>query len=86
MAYSQNTVFCTLWCKRGHFQTPEYADKFEKVEKLKDLSITFNTYIDSLRVIFLDGVEDPKDYEAMDKTSSGDEYFFAGDGLSKNGS
>ena len=72
--------------KRKAAEQPEkYADKFAQVEKLKDLSLTFNTFIDSLSATFLDGVEDPKDYESMDKTSSVDEYFFVGDGLTKKG-
>jgi len=66
-------------------QPDKYADKFAQVERLKDLSLTFNTYIDSLSAKFLEGVDDPKDYESMDKTSSVDEYFFVGDGLTKKG-
>jgi len=66
-------------------QPDKYADKFAQVEQVKKLTNTFNAHIDSLSVIFLDGVKDPKDYEAMDKTSSVDEYFFAGDGLSEDG-
>jgi len=72
--------------KRKAVEQPEkYADKFAQVERLKDLSLTFNTYIDSLNAKFLDGVDDPKDYESMDKTSSVDEYFFVGDGLTQKG-
>ena len=66
-------------------QPDKYADKFAKVEKIKNLSETFNVYIDSLSAKFLDGVKDVKDYESMDKTSNVDEYFFVGDRLTKKG-
>jgi len=66
-------------------QPDKYASKFVQVEKIKDLTITFNTHIDSLRATFLKGVKDTKDYESMDKTSAVDEYFFVGDGFTKKG-
>ncbi|RXP54123.1 gliding motility protein GldM [Lutibacter sp. HS1-25] len=66
-------------------QPDKYADKFLQVEKLKDLSVDFTTYLDSLKVTFLEGVDDAKDYESMDKTSTVDEYFFIGDKITKNG-
>jgi gliding motility-associated protein GldM len=66
-------------------QPDKYADKFQKVEKLKDLSYTFENYLDSLTVIFSKGVDDIKDYESLDKTNVVDEYFFVGDKITKNG-
>jgi len=66
-------------------QPDKYADHFAKVKQVKDLTNTFETYLESLQTKFLKGVEDPTDYEAMDKTSTVDEYFFVGDKLTKNG-
>ena len=66
-------------------QPEKYAAKFEQVEKIKNLTVTFTTYLNSLEGTFLKGVEDPKDYESMDKTATVDEYFFVGDKLTKKG-
>lgn len=66
-------------------QPEKYGALFEKVEKVKDLSVDFTSYIDSLEVTFLKDVEDPTDYESMDKTATVDEYLFLGDGYTKAG-
>lgn len=66
-------------------QPEKYGAIFEKVEKVKVLSVNFTTYIDSLEVKFLEDVEDPTDYESMDKTATVDEFLFLGDGYTKAG-
>lgn len=66
-------------------QPEKYGALFEKVEKVKVLSVTFTSYIDSLKTTFLKDVDDPTEYEEMDKTSTVDEYLFLGDGYTKKG-
>ena len=50
-----------------------------RTEQIKDLTVNFNGYLEGLKTIFLKDVEDPKDYESMDKTGTVDEYLFLGD-------
>lgn len=84
--FTQNNVLKYEDLKLKAVEQPEkYAPLFAEVEDVKGLSLRFTTYLDSLRTYFLKDVEDPKDYETMDKTSTVDEYFFLGDGLTKNG-
>ena len=66
-------------------QPEKYEPLFAQVNQVKDISLKFTTYLDSLRAKFLNGVEDPTDYETMDKTSTVDEYFFIGDKITPKG-
>lgn len=66
-------------------QPEKYESLFNKAEKVKVLAVNFNVYLDSLKTTFLNTVEDPTDYEAMDQTAPVDEYFFIGDKYTKHG-
>ena len=66
-------------------QPEKYAEIFQKAEKIKDLTLSFNIYLENLKTIFLKDVENPTDYESMDKTSTVDEYLFLGDRFTKEG-
>ena len=66
-------------------QPEKYGDIFKRTEQIKDLTVNFNGYLEGLKTIFLKDVEDPKDYESMDKTGTVDEYLFLGDKYTKEG-
>ena len=84
--FEQNNINQFLNLQQKALEQPDkYGAHFAKVEKIKDLSIKFDTTIDSLNAIFSRGVEDPTNYESMDKTSTVDEYFFVGDKYTKEG-
>lgn len=71
--------------RKAEEQPEKYGDELEKVERAGIAARNFDTYIESLKATFLKGVDDPTDYEGMDKTSTVDEYFFVGDGFTKAG-
>lgn len=56
-----------------------------KADRIKIISQDFYVYLDTLKSKVLQGYEDKKDYQSMDKTDFIDEYFFVGDGISPNG-
>lgn len=84
--FEENNINKYLNLQQKAKEQPEkYGEHFAKVEEIKDLTTKFSTHIDSLKAFFLIDVEDPEDYEAMDKTHTVDEYFFKGDGYTKAG-
>jgi gliding motility-associated protein GldM len=84
--FEQNNVNQYLNLQQKAIEQPDkYGAHFAKVEKIKDLTLKFNATIDSLKGTFLKDIEDPTDYEAMDKTSTVDEYFFVGDKFTNAG-
>jgi gliding motility-associated protein GldM len=66
-------------------QKEKFKPLKDKADKIKLLSTDFSIYLDTLKAKIIKGLEDVKDYEAMDKTDFLDEYFFAGDKLSLEG-
>ena len=79
-----NNTFENLKGKASE-QPEKYAEIFQKAEKIKDLTLSFNIYLENLKTTFLKDVENPTDYESMDKTSTVDEYLFLGDRFTKEG-
>lgn len=60
-------------------QKDKYGDEKLKADKIKELSEQYFTYIENLKNEMKATVEDPKDYETMDKTKYLDDNFFKGD-------
>ena len=60
-------------------QKEKYADEQVKADKIKTLSNDYYNYIDSLKSKMKATVEDPTDYETMDKGKFLDDHFFKGD-------
>lgn len=54
-------------------------------KKIKDLSQEYYDYLENLKRKMIEGLEDPHEYEIMDKTDFLDQRFFQGDNLSKDG-
>ncbi|MHA7941958.1 type IX secretion system motor protein PorM/GldM [Formosa sp. 3Alg 14/1] len=67
----------------------EQPEKFKslkiKAGEVKNLVTDFNAYLADLKTKMLAKTDDPKDYEAMDKTDFLDNYFFKGDGYKPEG-
>ncbi|QLG45829.1 type IX secretion system motor protein PorM/GldM [Costertonia aggregata] len=67
----------------------ENATKYEKVykdaNKIKSLSQDYYDYLEGLKKEMLKGVEDPTDYQVMDKSDYLDQKFFQGDNLTAGG-
>jgi gliding motility-associated protein GldM len=66
-------------------QPEKYNSLFTKAKKVDELSKNFNDFIEDKKSLFLIDQDDKEDYESMDKTSIVDEYFFLGDGYTKEG-
>ena len=60
-------------------QSDKYADENEKAQKIKKLSADFYNYLEGLKDEMKASVDDPTDYETMDKGTFLDDKFFKGD-------
>ncbi len=66
--------------------TPDqYGELYNKAKEIKTLSEEYYTYLEELKREMVKDVEDPTDYQVMDKTDFLDQRFFQGDNLSKAG-
>ena len=66
--------------------TPEqYGELYNKAKEIKSLSEEYYNYLESIKQEMIKGVEDPTDYQVMDKTDFLDQRFFQGDNLGKDG-
>ncbi|MGB5170590.1 gliding motility protein GldM [Eudoraea sp.] len=67
----------------------ENAEKFgpllEDAKKIKSISQSYYDYLEELKVNMLSEIEDPKDYQVMDKSDYLDQKFFQGDNLAPEG-
>lgn len=67
----------------------EQKEKYEplklKAENIRSLSSDLHNHIESIKSKMTENIADKRDYEVMDQTAFLDEYFFDGDGYSKNG-
>ena len=67
-------------------QKEKYADEKAKADKIKKLSNDYYNYIENLKEEMKATVDDPTDYETMDKGTFLDDLFFKGDdGVYKEG-
>lgn len=66
-------------------QPEKYASLYETAKKVDGLSKTFSDYLESKKALFLEGQEDLKNYEAMDKNDFINEHFFNGDKYTPEG-
>ena len=60
-------------------QKEKYSDESEKANKIQQLSSDYFNYIEGLKNEMKATVDDPKDYETMDKGKFLDDNFFKGD-------
>jgi gliding motility-associated protein GldM len=60
-------------------QKEKYADEKEKADKIKKLSAGYFDYIENIKTEMKATVDDPTDYESMDKGTFLDDKFFKGD-------
>lgn len=63
----------------------KYAEDFKKGQKVQQLSQEYYEYLETLKNKMLKGVEDPTDYQVMDKSDYLDQKFFGGDNLGEGG-
>ncbi|NLP58001.1 gliding motility protein GldM [Lutibacter sp. B1] len=75
----KNTATLENLATKASEQPEKYKPLYDTASKVNELSKNFNDYLESKKTFFLEGQEDVKDYEAMDKTGIVDEHFFEGD-------
>ena len=66
-------------------QPEKYQSLYATATKVNEMSKAFSDYLDAKSAFFLKEEEDPKKYEAMDKTDLVDNHFFKGDTFTKEG-
>ncbi len=66
-------------------QPDKYKEHYTKAVEVNKLSKEFIDYLKTKKELFLKDEEDPKNYEEMDKSGTVDQYFFTGDGYTKEG-
>jgi len=66
-------------------QPEKYVELKAKADKINQLSQTFNDYVATLKSELLSDVEDPEEYESMDKADKLDNMFFASGRVSPKG-
>ena len=84
-ATERNTAFIASLEQKAVDQKEKYEPLKEKAVQIKQLATTFNGYLEDLKSKMSSTVDDPTDYEIMDKGDYLDENFFKGDKLKPAG-
>ncbi|QWX83116.1 gliding motility protein GldM [Cellulophaga sp. HaHaR_3_176] len=63
----------------------KYAEDYKKAQKVQTLSQEYYDYLEGLKKEMTKDVEDPKDYQVMDKSDYLDQKFFNGETLAEGG-
>ncbi|MEM7380512.1 MAG: gliding motility protein GldM, partial [Bacteroidota bacterium] len=84
-ATESNTAFlASLETKAGE-DAAKYAKLHEDAKKIKQLSSDYYNYLENLKKEMVKEIEDPKDYQVMDKSDYLDQKLFQGDNLAPEG-
>ena len=81
----RNTAFMAGLTEKVSEQPAKYKPLKDKADQVSAETKELNTYIDNLKSTILKDVEDPTDYQVMDKNVVLDEYFFAGGNITPAG-
>ena len=84
-ATSKNDAVLKNLATKAQEQPEKYASLYDEAKKIDALSKSFNNYLEVKKTFFIKTVDDPKDYESMDNANFVTEYFFSGDGYTKDG-
>ncbi len=63
----------------------KYEELYQDAKQIKQLSQEYYTYLEKLKSSMVEDVEDPKDYQIMDKSDYLDQKFWQGDNLAPEG-
>jgi len=84
-ATERNTAFMASLEQQALDQPEKYEPLMAKADKISSLASEFNSYLSDLKAKMNATVEDPEDYEIMDRADYLDEHFFIGDKLKPEG-
>lgn len=71
-----NTAFLEGLETKASEDETKYAALYEDAKKIKVLSEEYYDYIETIKKSLVEGIEDPSDYEVMDKSDYLDQKFF----------
>ena len=81
----RNSSFMDGLAQKATDQPEKFVPLKSKADQIDALAKKFNTYLDGLKTKMVAKLEDPTDYEIMDKGDYLDENFFKGDKLKPEG-
>ncbi|MFI0430460.1 gliding motility protein GldM [Mariniflexile sp. HMF6888] len=81
----RNTAFMASLDQKAVDQPEKYVSLKSKADQIDDLASKFNKYLEDLKGNMVEGLDDPTDYEIMDKGDYLDENFFKGAKLKPGG-
>ncbi|HPF97494.1 MAG: gliding motility protein GldM [Mangrovimonas sp.] len=84
-ATERNSAFMQGLAEKVEEQPAKYQPLKAQADQIDVLANNFNSYIEELKGKMTAKIEDPKDYELMDKGDFLDEHFFKGDKLKPEG-
>ncbi len=84
-ASERNLAFLAGLEQKASEQPEKYELLKEKASKIKGLANNFNSYLEDLKSKMTAKIDDPTDYEIMDKGDYLDEHFFKGDIIKPDG-
>ncbi|GAA0740223.1 gliding motility protein GldM [Gaetbulibacter jejuensis] len=84
-ATERNAAFMEGLAAKVDEQPAKYRPLKADADQIDKLATDFNSYLDDLKAQMTAKVEDPKDYEVMDKGDFLDNHFFKGDKLKPEG-
>ncbi len=84
-AAERNNAFMAGLEQKASEQQAKYEPLKNKASQIKKLADNFNAYLEDLKGKMTSTVDDPSDYEIMDKGDYLDEHFFKGDVIKPDG-
>ncbi|MDX1469857.1 MAG: gliding motility protein GldM [Flavobacteriaceae bacterium] len=81
----RNEAFMQGLAEKVEEQPAKYKPLKAQADQIDQLSTEFNQYLESVKADMVSTVDDPRDYEVMDKTVHLDEKWFVGDRLTPEG-
>ena len=84
-AKSRNSNFMANLDQKAEDQPEKYVSLKSKAQQIDALAANFDKYLDELKGNMVAKLDDPTDYEVMDKGDYLDENFFKGDKLKPGG-
>jgi gliding motility-associated protein GldM len=82
---ASNDLFLESLGTKASEDAAKYDKLYKDAQKIKAMSQEYYDYLQSLKDGMLEGVEDPTDYQVMDKSDYLDGKFFQGDNLTPEG-
>lgn len=81
----RNTAFMENLATKAQDEPEQYASVKADADKVSAISAELDSYIESLKSASVDKIEDPTDYEVMDKADYFNNLFFTGDNYKPEG-